>query len=85
MLHRLFCWSAVLLLLSLRVPVAATNRSNLVDRALENYWTSRDATVQAPASASLSARHICLDLSGIHTRAASRMKPQNRQNITEEE
>jgi len=47
-LYRLNVRSPVLLLLSLSVSVAATDLSNPIDRALQNYWTSRGVAEPAP-------------------------------------
>ncbi len=65
MFYRLVGRSRVLLLLSLTISAAATDLSNPIDRALQNYWTSRGITVPAPVSASLFARRAYLDLWGL--------------------
>ena len=65
MIHRLYCRIAVLPLLSLSVFAAATERSNPVDRALENYWTSRGINVPEPVSDPVFTRRVYLDLWGL--------------------
>ncbi len=52
-------------LLSLSVFAAATERSNPVDRALENYWTSRGINVPEPVSDPVFTRRVYLDLWGL--------------------
>jgi hypothetical protein len=64
-IHRLYCRIAVLPLLSLSVFAAATERSNPVDRALENYWTSRGINVPEPVSDPVFTRRVYLDLWGL--------------------
>jgi len=57
--------SGILVLLSLSVSAVLAEPSNPIDRALENYWTSRGIAVPAPVSASLFARRAYLDLWGL--------------------
>ena len=65
MIHRLCFWSAVLPWLSLSLFAAATERSNPIDKAVENYWTSRGVAEPAPVSGPVFARRVYLDLWGL--------------------
>jgi len=53
------------LLLSSGFCAAATDRSNPIDEALENYWTSRGIAIPAPVSDAAFARRVFLDLWGL--------------------
>jgi hypothetical protein len=55
----------LLLLFSWSVAAPATDRSNPIDRAVQDYWTSHGIAAPAPVSDAVFARRVYLDLWGL--------------------